>query len=119
MIQMKDGRPSTSPKLEKKTELGDDDPCDHPDLYRSAVCTILYMTMRRPDLQATARCLCKRLRDPNQRSWTQLVKTVRYIKGSRDSATFMPRAGKPDSIEAYLDGDWACDYIDKKSASGG
>ena len=55
MMQMKDCRPSTSPKLEKQTELGDDDACEHPELYRSAVCTILYMTKRRPDLQATTR----------------------------------------------------------------
>ena len=41
-----------------------------------------------------------------------------HIKGSRDLATFIPRAGKLDSIEAYLDGDWACDDNDKKSASG-
>ena len=44
---------------------------------------------------------------------------MRYIKGSRDLATFMPRAGKPDTIEAFLDGDWACDDLDRKSASGG
>ena len=119
MMQMKDCRPSTSPKLEKQTEPGDDDPCEHPELYRSAVCTILYMTKRRPDLQATTRWMCKRLRNPNQKSWRQLVKTVKYIKGSRDLATFMPKAGKPDIIEAFLDGDWACDDLDKKSASGG
>ena len=53
-----------------------------------------------------------------QKSWRQLVKTVRYIKGTKDLATFMPRSGKADSTEAYLDGDWACDDIDKKSASG-
>ena len=119
MMQMKDCRPSTSPKLEKQTEPVDDDPCEHPELYRSAVCTILYMTKRRPDLQATTRWMCKRLRNPNKKSWRQLVKTVRYIKGSRDLATFMPRAGKPDTIEAFLDGDWACDDLDRKSASGG
>ena len=55
MMKRKDCRPSTGPKLEKQTDPGDDDPCDHPDLYRSAVCTVLYMTRRRPDLQATAR----------------------------------------------------------------
>ena len=53
MMQMKNCRPSASPKLEKQTEPGDDDPCEHPELYRSAVCTILCMTKRRPDLQAT------------------------------------------------------------------
>ena len=111
MMQMKDCRPSTSPKLEKQTEPGDDDPCEHPELYRSAVCTILYMTKRRPDLQATTRWMCKRLRNPNQKSRRQLVKTVRYIKGSRDLATFMPKAGKSDIIEAFLDGDWACQLL--------
>ena len=39
MMQMKDCRPSTSPKLERQTEPGDDDPCEHPELYRSAVCS--------------------------------------------------------------------------------
>ena len=57
MMHMKDCRPSTSSKFEKQTEPGDDDPCEQPELYRSAVCTILYMTKRRADLQATARWL--------------------------------------------------------------
>ena len=118
MMQMKDFRPSKSPKLEKQTEPGDDDPCEHPELYKSTVCTILYMTKRRPDLQASMRWMCKRLRNPNKKSWGQLVKSVRLIKGSRDLATFMPRASKQDTIEAFLDGDWACDDLDKKSASG-
>ena len=62
--------------------------------------------------------MCKRLRDPNPKSWKQLVKTVRYIKDSRDLATFMPRASKPDTSEAFLDADWACDDLDRKSTSG-
>ena len=108
MMQMKDCRPSTSPKLEKQTEPGDDDPCEHPELYKSAVCTILHMTKRRPDLQ-----------NPNKESWRQVVNTVRYIKGSRDLAAFTRKASKRDIIEAFLDGDWACDDLDRKSASGG
>ena len=52
-------------------------------------CTFLYMTKRRPDSQATATWMRKRLRDPNQKSCRQLVKTV------------------------------SCDDLDKKSASGG
>ena len=63
--------------------------------------------------------MCKRLRNPNKKSWRQMVKTVRYIKWSRDLATFMPRAGKPDTTETFLDGDWACDDLERKSASGG
>ena len=78
------------------------------------------MTRRRPDLQATARWMCARgSGTQTQNSLRRLVKTVRYIKGTKDLATFMPRSGKADSVEAHLDGDWACDDIDKKSASGG
>ena len=115
-----EGLPSIDESQARETDrTWSDDPCEHPELYRSAVCAILFMTKRRPDLQATTRWMCKRLRNPNKKSWMQLVKTVRYIKGSRDLATFMPKAGKPDIIEAFLDGDWACDDLDRKTASGG
>ena len=67
VMQMKDCRPSTSPKLEKQTKPGDEDLCEQREIYSSAVCTILYMTKRRPDLQATARWPCKRLRDSHQK----------------------------------------------------
>ena len=35
MMQMKNCSPSTSPKLEEQTELGDEDPREQPELYRS------------------------------------------------------------------------------------
>ena len=66
MMQMKYCRSWTSPQSEKQTEPGDDDPCEHPQLYRSAVWTILHMTKRRTDVQATTRWMCKRLKNPNQ-----------------------------------------------------
>ena len=81
MMGMQDCPPSTSPKLEKQSEPGDDEPCEHPELYRSSVCTILYMTRRKHDLQAAARWMCKRLSDPNQESWRQLVKKSQIHQG--------------------------------------
>ena len=105
MMQMKDCMHPTSPKLEKQTEPGDDDPCEQPELYRSAVCTILYMTKRRPDLQATAR-------------WQGQNGEIH--PGFEILGNFhAKRASNPDSIEAYLDGDWAFDDTGKKSASEG
>ena len=38
MMQMKDCRASTSPKLEKQTEPGDDDPCEHLELCTGQLC---------------------------------------------------------------------------------
>ena len=46
------------------------------------------------------------------------MKTVRYIKHTQDSATFMPRPDRADSIKAYLDRDWTSDDVDRTSASG-
>ena len=54
-----------------------------------------------------------------QKSLRQFVKTVRYMKDTKDLATFLPKSGKAYSVEAHHDGNWACDDIDKKSASGG
>ena len=48
-----------------------------------------------------------------------MVKLARYMKGTRGLCTFFPAAGEVTHIAGYLDGDWACDDIDRKSVSGG
>lgn len=118
LLGMQGCNPSTSPKLDKKDMDGDREPCADPATYRSAVCTALYLAKRRPDLQSTVRWLCKRLKEPDVQSWRQLVKMARYMKGTKDMATFYPAEGPVTHIGGYLDGDWACDDIDRKSVSG-
>ena len=68
MMQMKDCRPSTSPKLEKQAEPGHDDPCEHSQLYRSAVCTVLYRTRAQPRFAGHSEMDAQA---PNQKSWRQ------------------------------------------------
>ena len=46
MMGMKDDRQRVQ-KLEKQSAPGDDGPCEHPELCRSAVCTLLSMTSNR------------------------------------------------------------------------
>ncbi len=65
------------------------------------------------------RRLYKRLKSPTKTGWRQVVKLVRYMKGSRRMATFFPAEGQATPIAAYADGDWACDDMDRKSVSGG
>jgi hypothetical protein len=72
-----------------------------------------------PEIQSTVRWLCKRLKNPDMKSWRQLVKLTRYMKGSRGLSTFFPAQGEVTHIAGFLDGDWACDEIDRKSVSGG
>ena len=47
------------------------------------------------------------------------MKLVRYMKGSRNLATFFPANGQVTHIMGYVDGDWACDDVDRTSVSGG
>ena len=116
---MQDSNPSMSPKLDKATMDGDDDPCEQAALFRTAVCTLLCVSKRQPEIQSTVRWLCKRLKNPTKKAWRQLVKLARYMKGSRNLATFFPTEGQVTHIAGYVDGDWACDDADRKSVSGG
>ena len=121
MMDMENCKPPTSPKLDKANEEGYIDKIDaeQASLYRSAVLTILYFSRRRPDLQATTRWMCKRFQQPDRTSWRQLKKVCRYLVHSSDLATFFPAEGISDTIDGYLDGDWGCDDLDRKSVSGG
>ena len=105
LANMAECNPSTSPKLDR-VNLPDDEE-DHHDaaLYRSVVCTLLYVSKRMVEIQATMSWLCKRLHSPNKKAARQLHKLLRYLKGARGNATFYPRAGEVKSIEGYLDGD--------------
>ena len=78
----------------------------------------MYASKRKPEIQSTVRWLCKRLKSPTWKSWRQLVKLVRYLKGSGNLATFFPRSGEVTQITRFLDGYWACDDIDRQSVSG-
>ena len=55
----------------------------------------------------------------DQKAERQLHKVARYLKGTIDLATFVPKAGGIDEIVGYVDGDWGCDDHDRKSVSGG
>ena len=119
LLDMKACNPSTSPKLDKQTEPEDEQLSDQPARFRSCVGILLYLARRRPDLQAVLRWLCKRARESDRNAERQLHKVARYLKGTLDLATFVPKDGNIEEITGYVDGDWGCDDYDRKSVSGG
>ena len=84
-------------------------------VYRSAVCTLLSLVQRRPDFQSTVLWLCRRLMKPNAQSDRQHRRLLRYLKGSKDLATFFQTASEDMVIKDCVDGDWGCDELDRKS----
>ena len=110
---------SSCPKLDKQHLEGDENDLEESSVYRSAVCTLLYLAQRRPEMQSnTVRWLCKRLTKPNLQSDRQLKKLLRYLKCSADLATLFPTASEDMVIKGFVDGDWGCDDLDRKSVSG-
>ena len=58
--------------LDKQSMEGDEQPYVSPEAFRSATCTLLYLSKRMPEIQSTMRWLCKRLVNPTCRldgSW--------------------------------------------------
>ena len=73
---------SSCPKLDKQHLEGDEKDLEESSVYRSALCTLLHLAQRRPDIQSTVRWLCNRLMKPNVQSDRQLRKLLRYLKGT-------------------------------------
>ena len=61
-----------------------------------------------------------RMKDPEPKVMETVGQNGEVHKGFERVGSFhAERAGNPDSIEAHIDGDWACDDIYRKSASAG
>ena len=119
LVGMTNCNSSTSLKLDKQHMDGDEEDLKDPGVYRSTMCALLYLAQRRPDTQSTVRWLRRRLMKPNVQSDRQLRKLLRYLKGAKDLATFFPVVHDNMVIEGFVDCDWGCDDLDRKSVSGG
>jgi hypothetical protein len=113
--------PSSSPKVSKAEEPGDQSPVTEETAsgFRSSVLTLLYMANERSDIQSTVRFLCTRLKEPVQGDVRRLKKLLRYMQGTRNVGTLF-RADTSDEkvLKVFSDADWATDGRSRKSTSG-
>ena len=113
--------PSTSPKVLKSEEPGDDEPLDAEaaSTFRSATLTLLYMSNERTDMQSSVRDLCCRLKEPNAGDLRRLKKVLRYGRGTSGMCTHFPAASSKDRVlRVFSDSNWANDKDSRKSTSG-
>ena len=113
--------PSTSLKVLKSEEPGDDDPLDAEaaSTFRSATLTLLYMSNERTDMQSSVRDLCCRLKEPNAGDLRRLKKVLRYGRGTSGMCTHFPAASSKDRVlRVFSDSNWANDKDSRKSTSG-
>nr|GEX64165.1 putative ribonuclease H-like domain-containing protein [Tanacetum cinerariifolium] len=87
-------------------------------LYRSMIGSLMYLTASRLDIMF-AFCACSRFQVTPKTSYLQAVKRIfRYLKGQPKLGLWYPNVSTFD-LEAYSDGDYAGENLDRKSITGG
>ena len=86
-------------------------------LYRSMICSLLYLTASRPDIMMSV-CLCARFQANPKESHLRAVKRIiRYLNNTKDFGLFYPKYC-PFELVSYSDTDFVGSRTDRKSTSG-
>ncbi|GJX62763.1 hypothetical protein Tco_0295663, partial [Tanacetum coccineum] len=86
-------------------------------LYRSMICSLMYLTASRPDIMFAV-CACSRFQVTPKTSHLSAIKRIfRYLKGKPKLGLWYPRVSSFD-LEAYSDSDYVGANLDRKSTIG-
>jgi hypothetical protein len=98
-----------------KLSLTDGDLLDNPTHYRSLTGALQYLTITRPEITYAVQQVCLFMHAPRS-SHMNLVKRIRYIKGTLDLGTTITPSST--ALVAYSDADWAGCPDTRRSTSG-
>lgn len=89
------------------------------DKYRKIIGMLLYLTTNtRPDIAASVSILSKKVEKPRNNDLTEVMRVVRYLKGTKDLRLQLNGMSRDPALHAYSDANWAEDRGDRKSNSG-
>ncbi|XP_031258742.1 secreted RxLR effector protein 161-like [Pistacia vera] len=100
-----------------KLSSNDSELFQNPNLYRSTIGALQYLTLTRPDISFTVNKLSQFLQVPTELQWQASKRVLRYIKGTRTISHGLQAAAK-FSLECYADADWGGNLEDRRSTSG-
>jgi len=86
--------------------------------YRQLVGCLLWVSiMTRPDITFAVHDLSRHNTHPTNQHWTAAIRTLQYLKTTKDLKLFYPRNNTAE-LKGYSDSDWMGDTKDSKSTSG-
>ncbi|XP_028103199.1 uncharacterized protein LOC114302382 [Camellia sinensis] len=86
-----------------------------PQLYRSLVGVLQYLTLTRPDLSFAVNQACQYMHAPTNAHFALLKRILRFVQSSLSHGlTFRPSSFE---LQAFSDSNWASDTVDRKSTS--
>jgi hypothetical protein len=87
------------------------------EFFHSMVAKLLYLCKRiRPDILTEVAFLTKRVLAPQRDDYNKLMKTIRYIRGTREIALIL-EMNDPVHVTSYIDASYGV-HMDKKSHTG-
>lgn len=88
----------------------------NPDLYRSLVGSLQYLTLTRPEISFAVNTVCQHMHLPLEQHFTAVKRILRYIKGSLHQGLLFSKGSL--TFSAFSDADWAGDALDRRSTGG-
>lgn len=113
---MQDCKPCYTPSAVKPPILQNDSLCTDPQLFRTIVGSLQYLTLTRPEIAYAVNLACQHMHAPTESHFIAVKRILRYIKGTLyQGLRFLPG---PLSLTAFSDADWAGDSVDRRSTTG-
>ncbi|XP_028119274.1 uncharacterized protein LOC114316791 [Camellia sinensis] len=91
-------------------------PFNQPQLYRSLIGALQYLTLTLLDLSLAVNQACQYMHEPTNAHFALLKRILRFVQGSLSHGlSFCPSSFE---LQAFSDSNWAGDSVDCKSTSG-
>lgn len=92
-------------------------PLSDPNLYRTVVGSLVYLTITRPDIAHAVHVVSRFVTAPTFVHSGVVLHILRYLRGTRFQTLLFPSTSSLE-LRAYSDADWDGDHHDRKSTTG-
>ena len=101
----------------KDSQVGDKAVFESPEVFQSALGSLLYLSQwTRPDIAFAVNLLSREASEPSVHAWNGIKRVLRYLHDTKDFRLKLSAQGEP-KLTCYTDSDWA-NLEDRKSVSG-
>ncbi|KAB2616638.1 hypothetical protein D8674_023226 [Pyrus ussuriensis x Pyrus communis] len=117
-FKMDQCKPSPTPFLSSlRFSAYDGDHLSEPEVYRSMVGGLQYLTLTRPDISFAVNQVCQYMHNPKSTHLQAVKRIYRYIKGTVERGLLF-RSSNDFTLRGFSDADWAGSLDDRRSTSG-
>eukprot|EP00971_Amphidinium_carterae_P188406 3740037-Amphidinium_carterae.1 len=79
---------------------------------------IAYLSLDRPDLAQTVKCLSRHMQKPTEGDWADLKRVGQYLHSHRCLVNVYRKQSWPGKVTVTVDTDYAGDRVNRKSTTG-